>query len=113
MSGGPVRVLVLQWAHEGGADVLAAVEDELTDLARRHGATVDRDRAVPLVAAGPDAPSPPDEVHTLRFPDADALEAFLADPARDPLRQRLTDALARTEVWRLDGMDEATRQRHA
>lgn len=100
---------MLQWAREGQRDVLAAVEDELTPLARRHGAVVRRDRAAPLDGYGdPDRP-PPDEVHAVDFPDREQFAAFLSDPEREPLRERLAAALERTEVWVLEPMDDATR----
>lgn len=104
---GPVRLLVLQWAAD--ADALRAVEDELTPLARSHGAVVRRDRALPLDGYGT-ADAPPDEVHAVDFPDEAAFRSFLEDPARESLRARLAAALERTEVWRLDPMDEETRR---
>ncbi len=104
---GPVRLLVLQWAADPAA--LRAVEDELTPLARRHGATVRRDAASHLPGYGSDV-APPDEVHAVDFPDGASFRAFLDDPAREPLRARLTAALDRTDVWVLRGLDAETRQ---
>lgn len=104
---GPIRLLVLQWAAD--VEALRAVEDELTPLARSHGAVVRRDRALPLGGYGT-TNEPPDEVHAVDFPDEASFRAFLDDPAREPLRARLTDALERTEVWRLDPMDDDTRR---
>lgn len=103
---GPVRLLVLQWAAD--AEALRAVEDELTPLARRHGATVRRDVAAHLPGYGSDR-TPPDEVHAVDFPDRAAFQAFLDDPDREPLRGRLAAALDRTDVWVLRGLDDATR----
>ena len=103
---GPVRLLVLQWAAD--PDALREVEDELTPLARRHGAVVRRDAAGPLPGYG-SGRRPPDEVHAVDFPDLASFRAFLDDPDREPLRARLAAALDHTDVWVLRGLDDATR----
>lgn len=94
-----MRILVLQWAHPGRQNELREVEDHLTAIARRHGDVV-RDVAAGLDGFG-GGERPPDEVHLVEFADDAAFRAFLADPDRAPWRDRLTDVLEHTSVWRL------------
>ncbi len=100
---GPVRVLVLQWAHSGRAHELAEVEDVLSQLAVTHGATLVRERGATFRASS--AELPPDEVHILEFPDEASVDAYVDDPLRAPWAVRLGDVLARTLVIRLDPWD--------
>lgn len=73
-----------------------AYEGQVLPLLANHGARLaERLRAI-------DGRS---EVHLLHFPDADALDAFRADPARDalqPLWLRCGASSTLTEVARLD-----------
>jgi uncharacterized protein (DUF1330 family) len=97
-----VDLCVLLWPRDGMASALVAYEDDVLELVAEHGgAVLQRVRTRPSDddAAGSD---PPFEVHVIRFPDQAALDAYLADPRRTAMADRRDEAIARTEVLRVD-----------
>lgn len=97
-----VRLLVQLWAHLGRRDELAGVEDELVEIAGRHGGAIElRHRGAPLAGFSGDAP-PPDEVHVITFPSMEALQRYVDDPARASVTARLPAVLAARSVWVLE-----------
>lgn len=99
-----VRLLVQLWAHLGRQEGLAEVESRLVAIARRHGAEYEgRYRAAALPGFSGDAP-PPDEVHILTFPSAEAMQDYVADPERAEATEDLPEVLAVRSVWVLEDL---------
>ncbi len=83
----------LLYAREGEEVGLSAYEDRVLALLQRHGAQIIQ-RAVSDGADGR-----PHEVQLYRFPDAGALDAYLADPDRVALADDRDRVVARTELF--------------
>src|SRR3954449_1993722 len=94
----PVVLCVLLWAAPGEQQALVEYEDRVLRLLTAHQARVlTRVRAVE---------GQPNEVQLLEFPSEDALRAFLDDPTRVELAALRQRAIARTEVLRVDLVEQ-------
>ena len=91
--GAAVLLCCLLWARDGGAADLSAYEDHVLALVPRHGGEVIQ-RAVSDGDKGR-----PHEVQLYRFPSQAALDAYIADPARQSLASDRDQAIARTELF--------------
>lgn len=91
----PLTLCVLLSPVPGGARRLAEYEDRVLALLPAHGA-----RLLSRVRAE-DPESEPLEVHVIEFPTEAALEDYLADPAREALRELRDAAIATTEILRV------------
>lgn len=92
-----LTLFVRLWAHDGQSRALEAYEDEVLALLPEHGA-----RALHRLRARDERRADePDEVHLLEFPNAAALDGYLADPRRAALGGRRDQAIARTEILRI------------
>ena len=88
-----VELCVLLWANEGCEAGLVEYEDRVLALLGDHGATVlSRARTT-------GAPGEPLEIHLLRFPSQEALDAYLADPRRVTLAGDRDRVIARTDIF--------------
>lgn len=96
-----VALCVLLWARPGERDALIAYEDAVLPLVAAHGGRV-RQRARTDGADGA-----PLEIHLLEFPSDAALDAYMADPQRAALSDTRDQAIARTEVHRVDLVGDA------
>ncbi len=92
----PVTLCVLLWARPGAADALVAYEDAVLPLVATHRGRV-RERV--RTDGADDAPL---EIHVLEFPDDTALDVYMNDPHRQARAAARTEAIARTEVYRVD-----------
>lgn len=93
----PITLCVLLWPVEGDADLLSRYEDDVLALVPVHGGRVlSRVRALP----GQDA-ALPTEVQVIEMPDDDALDSYMADPARRALADVRDRAVARTDIVRV------------
>lgn len=91
-----VTLCVLLWAREGREAALVAYEDQVLALLPAHGATV-------LQRARTDgSDGQPLEVHLLAFPSERALEEYMRDDRRTQLTADREEAIARTEILRVD-----------
>lgn len=90
---GTVTLCCLLWAVPDEAPALRRYEDAVLTLVPDHGGTVVQ-RAV-----GDGADGRPHEVQLLRFPDAAALDRFVADPRRLSLAAERDRVVARTELF--------------
>ena len=94
-----ITLCVRLWELPGRTDQLIAYEDQVLPLIAEHGGTVlERARRIDAGATSID----PLEVHLIRFPSEDTLDAYLADPRRAALATRRDHAIARTEMHRVD-----------
>ena len=85
---------------ETAADA-SAYEDEAIALFADHGGEL-----VSRVRRRPDQDaSLPWEVHLLRFPDRDALAAYMADPRRAALVERYGDVFSSKQLVEVDVID--------
>jgi hypothetical protein len=107
LGGMSLTLCVLIWARPGAAEGLAAYEDRVLRLAGEHGCEMlQRARASGASAGGAGAGGAsaggagghPAEIQFLRFPSAQALDAFMTDPRRLVLAGERDEAVARTEV---------------
>ena len=92
MADGATYVLLAR-VPAAGVAAFAAYEEAVLPLLPEHGARLD----LRLCAAGGRV-----ELHLLWFPDAQALEAYRADPRRAAAGDLLTASGAVTELFRLD-----------
>jgi hypothetical protein len=104
LTGGPgsvppmLTLCVLLYAVPGAEPELVAYEDQVLGLLPAHGASV---RARVRAQEPGDGPY---EVHLLEFPDEQALDAYMGDPARVARADQRDRAIARTEVLRVDAV---------
>lgn len=86
----------LLWAHDGEGAGLSEYEDRVLRLIPNHGGVI-LQRAVSDGADGN-----PHEVQLYRFPDAAALDAYLADPQRLELASERNRVVRRTELFPIE-----------
>jgi uncharacterized protein (DUF1330 family) len=91
-----LTLCVLLWATPGGADGLICYEDRVLSFLAGHGGEV------VARARGGGADGQPLEIQTLRFPSAQAVEAFMADPRRQALSADRDRSVGRTEIIEVD-----------
>ena len=101
MSGSELRLCCLLWAVEGEVTGLHAYEDAVLALIAAHGGTV----VSRELGDGDDGT--PHEVQVFVFADREALDGYLADPARLARAAERDRVVARTELFpvRLPGSD--------
>ena len=96
----PLTLLVQLWAVPGREQLLVEYEDQVLRRLAPHGARiVQRVRAI----EGADGPF---EAHNLEFPTEAALDAYMADPERVALSDLRERAIARTELVRVELVEE-------
>jgi uncharacterized protein (DUF1330 family) len=98
----PVTLCVLLTPVPGREARLVAYEDRVLELLATHGARVLSRLRNTEAGAGPF------EVHVLEFPSEDALEDYLADPARAALAAERDESIARTDLLRVEVVGPAT-----
>jgi uncharacterized protein (DUF1330 family) len=91
-----VTLCVLLWANEGRQELLSDYEDTVLALIPDYGGTV-RSRVRRI-----DDNEGPYEVQVIDLPSEDAIEAYLQDPARLALAATHRQAIARTELIRVE-----------
>ncbi|WP_039828304.1 DUF1330 domain-containing protein [Nocardia testacea] len=96
MANQPTTLCVLLWAHPGQESALVRYEDRVLQLITDHGGQVLQRGTVQ--APADEAPT---EVQWLIFPGDDALDAYLNDPRRQALIAERDEAIARTDVLRI------------
>ncbi len=77
----PIELCCLLRARPGAEAAMTAYEDEVLALVPDHGGEL-VSRAI-----GDGTDGHPHEVHTYRFPDQSAIDAYMADPRRTALLQ--------------------------
>jgi uncharacterized protein (DUF1330 family) len=91
-----VTLCVLLTAVPGREQALVEYEDQVLELFAAHGARLlQRVRSL-------DPSEAPYEVQILEFPSEDALDAYMQDPARAALADQRDQAIATTQVLRVD-----------
>lgn len=96
--GAPLTFCCLLWSHPATLDALHAYEDAVLALFADHGASViERARRSGADAVGGE--SLPAEVQLLRFPDQEAVDAYLSDPRRSAMLPERDRVIARTELF--------------
>jgi len=93
---GALILSVLLWEQPDHGDALVAYEDVVLRLLGDHGGRV------LSRARRRDDGDGPFETHLLEFPDEAALDAYLADERRTALGAQRDEAIARTEVQRVE-----------
>ena len=91
-----ITLCVLLWAQEGCEQALSAYEDLVLQLVPDHGgAVVQRARSI-------GANGQPLEIHVLAFPSEQKLSEYMTDDRRVALTADRDQAIARTEVIRVE-----------
>jgi uncharacterized protein (DUF1330 family) len=92
----PVTLCVLLTAAPGNIGRLVEYEDQVLELLGIHGARLlSRVRTI-------DSHDAPQEVHVIEFPSEAALQQYMDDPARLALTELRDQAIASTEVLRVE-----------
>jgi uncharacterized protein (DUF1330 family) len=92
----PVTLCVLLTAAPGNDQLLVDYEDQVLGLLAAHGARLlQRVRTI-------DPHDTPNEVHVIEFPSEAALQQYMDDPARLALTELRDEAIAGTEVLRVE-----------
>jgi uncharacterized protein (DUF1330 family) len=91
-----ITLCVLLWAREGREQALFAYEDLVLQLVPDHGG------AVVQRARSSGSNGQPLEIHVLVFPSEQKLSEYMTDDRRVALAENRDQAIARTEVIRVD-----------
>lgn len=96
-----LELCVLLWASEGNEEALSRYEDTVLALVPKHGGkVVSRVRSL----SQGDGPL---EVQVIHMPDESALQAYMQDPERLALADVHREAVARTELLRVETIVQA------
>ncbi|MNI63576.1 hypothetical protein D3C73_1189580 [compost metagenome] len=91
-----LELCVLLWATDVSEDTLSRYEDTVLALVPKHGGRViSRGRSL----SNGDGPL---EVQVIHMPDESALQAYMQDPERVALADVHRDAVARTELLKVE-----------
>jgi len=92
-----LRLCVLLWPNPGRNDELRRYEDAVLPLLEEHGG-----RLVARETVARADESQPLEVQLIELRDQAAMDAYLADPRRLELEDARANAIARTQILRLE-----------
>lgn len=93
----PLTICVMLWAAPGQEQLVAEYEDQVLERLAAYGARV------LIRVRSQDAD--PTEVQVLEFPSEAQLDGFLEDPGRLALAGLREQAIARTEIRRVEVLD--------
>ncbi|MGR0160703.1 hypothetical protein [Paenarthrobacter nitroguajacolicus] len=91
-----LELCVLLWAAEGSEEALSRYEDTVLALVPKHGG-----RVISRVRSLSDGDGPL-EVQVIHMADESALQAYMQDPERLALADVHRDAVARTELLKVE-----------
>jgi len=93
----PVTLCVLLWSNTGMESALTAYEDKVLGFVAEYGGQVTQ-RARNSGTDDHALENQPLEIQTLRFPSAQAVQAFMADDRRQALAEERDRVIAMTET---------------
>ncbi len=95
-----ITLCVLLWPHPNGENELIRYESRLLGLLTDHGGRViERVRAINSGGTNNDQPF---ECHLIEFESESGLSRYLVDERRVAMTDEHDDAIARTQVFRVD-----------
>ena len=100
-----VTLVALLYLQPGKTTEFERFEAAATRIMGRYGGRIER-RIQPSNGSNASAAaklSPPDEIHVVRFPDAESFARYRADPELSTLAELRAAAIRETVIW--DGVD--------
>jgi uncharacterized protein (DUF1330 family) len=91
----PLTLVVLLYIDEGKRQQFDEFEAAASQIMSRYGGQISRRIAV----GGDGAVDPPDEIHVVDFPDADAFSRYRSDSQLAALAELRSSAIRQTTIW--------------